>query len=172
MLPPYTSNWIMLPEITASHKYFMHISPSPICALIWSSNIAIENWEASILSLLLYMLEKSEEGFVIIRLPKLQRTTGRGYSIMHMYVRIQVMPFILPQKSVWPCTIAASPGLKSNSTVPPSSPLSFPSPMIAILILLHVAAASCQTWHHSGTWGCVDSRRSPPLGRWVQSVHE
>ena len=51
------------------------------------------------------------------------------------------------------------------------------SPLLSLtydtqLILLYVAVASWQTLHHSGTWGCVDSRRSPPLGQWVQSIHE
>ena len=94
---------------------------------------------------------------------------------MHMYVRIQVTPFILPQKSVWPCTTAASPGLQSvkikfysPSSPPPLHPLTYDTH----LILLHVAEASWETLHHSRTWGCVDSRRSPPLGQWVQSIHE
>ena len=52
---------------------------------------------------------------------------------------------------------------------PSSSPLSLPSLMIAILILLHLAVASWETLHHSGTWRFVNSR-SPPLGQWVQSV--
>ena len=52
---------------------------------------------------------------------------------MQMYVRIQVTPFILPQKLVQPCIIAPGPGLKSVKIKfysPSSSPLSFPSPMI------------------------------------------
>ena len=65
------------------------------------------------------------------------------------------MPFILPQKPVRPCTIDTGPGLKSVKIKfysPSSSPLSFLSPMIAILILLHMVVASWQTLHHSGTW--------------------
>ena len=53
---------------------------------------------------------------------------------------------------------------------PPPPPPSTLSPMGTILILLHMAVASWETLHHSSTWGCVDSRRSPPLGRWVQLV--
>ena len=41
--------------MTATHD--THVSPTPICALVSRSSIATENWEASILSSILWMLE-------------------------------------------------------------------------------------------------------------------